>query len=164
MIPDHRSRSVDELWEEIYRQSEEIKHLDDNWRSAEGSYLDAATEVEELNGQLTTVRRDYYQLWNAAQVQGVLSEIERHLLDEESPDQEATIEPESCSEAAALARDYLPNICLPKDACKDLDLLDNAPEASAWAKAAWRGFVALDTYARSADAGEGGFYQWCILV
>lgn len=158
--PDLQS-TIDELWEEVERQTEENKQLDDDRRNIEGSYIDAATEVEELNNQLTTVRHEYIQLWTAAEAEGVLNKIESRLRNEESSNKETTSEPKSCSEAAALAREHLPNISLPESACKDLDRLDQAIEVSAWAKAAWRGFVALDTYARITDAGGGGFHQWC---
>ena len=158
--PDLQS-TIDELWEEVDRQSEEIKQLDDDKRNLEGSYLDGATEVEELNTELKAVRNSYTQLWNAAEAEGMLDQIASRFQDQPLNDQIPAPEPESCSELAQLARTHLSNICFPESACKDLDRLDQAIEASSWAKAAWRGLIALDTYAGSDATGDGGFYQWC---
>lgn len=52
---------------------------------------------------------------------------------------------------------------LPGSAVRDLDRIDGAPNARAWASTTWRGLTALADYAR--DVRErgftGGFWNWC---
>ena len=65
------------------------------------------------------------------------------------------------TEAAEYCQRYLSQVSLPNEALRDLDELDTAPEATAWAKASWRGFRALAAYAADAGNTNGGFWEWC---
>ena len=162
LIDSDLQSTIDELWEEVDRQTEENRRLDENKRSVEGSFLDAATEVEVLNGQLGRVQRDLLRLWTAVDVADVRSEVESAFMKKAPIDAAVVPElPDTCSDAAELAREHLPHLSFPETASRDVDRLDEAIEAPAWAKTAWRGFVALDAYAQNAVAGDGGFYEWC---
>ena len=153
---------IDELWAEWNLQTEQNEQMEGQLRETEDSYIDALTEVEDLNDLQAHVQRNLRDLWRAIDAADVRSRVASHLRDEIPKDGSAVLGlPESCAEAAELARQQLKDISLPEAACRDLDRLDQAIEAAVWAKTAWRGLVALNSYAQSAVPGTGGFHQWC---
>ena len=154
---------ISELFDEWDRQTRQNEQLESQLRATEDSYTDALAEIEDLNVLQAQMQRNLTETWRAVEAAGARSSIENHLRDEPAEDDAADLElPESCSTAAELARLHLRNLSFPEEACRDLSRLDGAIESSAWAKTAWRGFVALDAYAGSTTAGAGGFYQWCV--
>lgn len=154
---------IDELFHEWDRQTQHNEQLERQLRTTEDSYIDALAEIEDLNVLQAHTQHNLAEAWRAAEAIGARSAIENHLHDEPAEEDAADLElPESCSQAAELARRHLHKLSFPEAACHDLSRLDQAIESSAWAKTAWRGFVALDTYAQSATAGGGGFYHWCV--
>jgi hypothetical protein len=66
----------------------------------------------------------------------------------------------SISEAIELAR-ALEGVVIHSQAPRDLDKLEAAVNAGAWANATWRGLRALDAYARNEEGLPGGFWDWC---
>ena len=153
---------INELFKEWDRQIQQNEQLENQLRATEDSYMDALTEIEGLKVLQSQNHQNLREVWRSVDAAGARSSVEHYLHDESHEDDATEFElPESCSEAAELARKHLHNISFPEEACVDLSRLDTATESSAWAKTAWRGFVALDTYAKSAVTGTGGFYQWC---
>ncbi|HCG54650.1 hypothetical protein [Brevibacterium sp.] len=72
--------------------------------------------------------------------------------------------PTSVGEAVERARVELATFLrVPESAARDLDRIDGAPNASAWASTTWRGLVALADYARDVRQRgvTGGFWNWC---
>lgn len=154
---------INELFDEWERQTEQNEQLEGQLRNTEDSYTDALAEIEDLNILQAQMQRNLTDVWRAVEASGAQNSVEHHLYDDPDEDGTSDLElPDSCSKAAELARLHLPNISFPEAACHDLPRLDQAIESSAWAKTAWRGFVALDSYAKTATAGAGGFYQWCV--
>lgn len=154
---------INELFDEWDRQTQLNEQLEGLLRDTEDSYADALAEVEDLNILQVQMHRNLMDVWRAVEASGVQSRVQHHLYEQPDEDDASDLElPDSCSKAAELARLHLRNISFPEEACRDLSILDRAIESSAWAKTAWRGFVALNAYAQSANAGGGGFYQWCV--
>ena len=153
---------ISELFNELELQLQQNEQLDSQLKAAEDSYTDALAEIEDLNVLQAQMQRNLREVWRAVEATGSRKSIEQHLHDEPTEDDPGDLElPESCSKAAELARLHFRNISFPDEACRELSRLDATIESSAWAKTAWRGFLALDEYAQSAIAGGGGFYQWC---
>jgi hypothetical protein len=132
-----RDRLIEELRAEISDRDETL--------------LDRAIDIDDLNSELEAERKRtrYWQM--RAEPEDGSIDPEVHL-----PEQVVTL-----SEAAAFCQQYLPLVCLPPEALRDLDELDAAPEATAWAKTSWRGFRALSAYASNAAGWRGGFWDWC---
>ena len=158
---DHETQ-INELFKEWDRQIQQNEQLENQLRATEDSYMDALTEIEDLNVRLFKMQRNITEVWRSVDAASAQNSVEHYLHDESHEDDTTEFElPESCSEAAELARKHLHNISFPEEACVDLSRLDAAIGSSAWAKTAWRAFVNLDAYAKTAIAGTGGFRQWC---
>jgi hypothetical protein len=74
--------------------------------------------------------------------------------------EEFPVEVSTVQEALDLA-ESLEGVELHPDACRDIDKLDAAVSARAWANGIWRALRALDSYAMSTEEGSGGFWEWC---
>lgn len=113
--------------------------------------FDRAIDIEELNSELEA-ERNKARYWRSLTVGEPDAVVDPTTM----PDQASTL-----TEAAEFCRAYLPLVSLPDGATRDLEELDAAPEATAWAKTAWRGFRALAAYASEAAETNGGFWEWC---
>ena len=142
--------------------SAEYNDLDELYNDLQGKFEDVTLEAEILNNDLDTAHRNYRQVWTAIKLAGVSDVVKGHLLGETDTDNRVLDKsPNSCAEAVELARRTLKSIRFPKEVCHDLDQLDQETESTVWAKAAWRGFVALNHYAERPQAFSGGFWEWC---
>lgn len=65
------------------------------------------------------------------------------------------------SEAVELAS-RLTGLAIHRDAARDVDKLEGAVNATAWANAIWRGLRALSGYALNEEGIAGGFWEWCL--
>jgi len=113
--------------------------------------FDRAIDIEELNSELEAERKKA-RFWRSLTVGEPDTVVDGTTM----PDQASTL-----TEAAELCRAYLPLVSLPDGALRDLEELDSAPEATAWAQTSWRGFKALAAYASEAADTKGGFWEWC---
>lgn len=113
--------------------------------------LERVIDIEQLNEELEAAQR-MTRYW----MERALGGDELIESDESVPDQVS-----SSTEAAEFCQRHLSLVSLPDDAIVDLVDLDAAPESTAWAKTAWRGFRALQAYAEQAAETNGGFWQWC---
>jgi len=145
----------DELLEvaelEIADRDRQIQELRADVEYRDGSLFDRAIDIEELNNELEDERRKV-RYWRSQALAG----NEPETAEVQVPDQVTTLK-----EAAAFCQQYLSLVSLPDEAIRDLDELDAAPEATAWARTSWRGFRALAAYASEAADTKGGFWEWC---
>lgn len=136
---------------ELADRDRQIQDLRADIESRDERLFDRAIDIEELNNELEEERKKTRYWRSRATKDGEAEAIEVQL-----PDQVSTL-----SEAAAFCQQHLPLVSLPDDAIRDLDELDAAPEATAWARTSWRGFRALAAYASEAAETKGGFWEWC---
>jgi len=148
-------RSTDELLlladAEIEERDRQIDELRSELQSRDDQLLDRAVDIEELNDELEAERRKT-RYWMNVAIHGPDAVIDDGVL----PERATTL-----SEAAAFCKVHLPLVSLPDAAIHDLDQLDSAPEATAWAQTSWRGFRALQAYASESATRNGGFFEWC---
>lgn len=148
-------RSTDELLvladAELEERDRQIDELRSELQSRDDQLLDRAVDIEELNDELEAERRKS-RYWMNVAIHGPDAAMD----DEALPERATTL-----TEAAAFCRSYLPLVSLPDSAIRDLEQLDSAPEATAWAQMSWRGFRALQAYASEAATRNGGFFEWC---
>ncbi|WP_420623164.1 hypothetical protein [Candidatus Poriferisodalis sp.] len=153
---DHETQ-IQDLWDQNDQlEAEKKATLDD--------YLNAATEADDFSHQLGTAQQNLRDVWIAIEAAGVLDVIATQMATHSSTDELARPEPpETCAEVPSLALQHLRLVAMPAAAPEGLNRLDNHLEGPKWARIAWRGLVALDTYARDKERGTfaGGFYEWC---
>jgi hypothetical protein len=149
------SRSTDDLLQladlELEERDLQIDELRSDLQSRDDQLLDRAVDIEELNEELEAERRKT-RYWMHVAIHGADTAMDDGLL----PERATTL-----SEAAAFCQAHLPLVSLPDSAIHDLEQLDSAPEATAWAQTSWRGFRALQAYASEAATRNGGFFEWC---
>ena len=146
---------LDDLFAEIERlEADNDQRLED--------YLTATSEADELATQLGLLQQQVCSTWAAIHAAGAQESVLAQLSGDTPQNAVATPDPpDACTEVAELARQHLPGVTFPPEACEDLGRLDDHLEGPKWAKAAWRGLVALDAYAQVASNFDGGFYEWC---
>jgi hypothetical protein len=138
---------------ELKEKNDEIDVLRALAEARDDQLLDLLGELEQANEELDKERSRYRNvLWKMNNPGGTGDTSEFVI-----PSSAKTL-----TEAAALCREHLTGVVLHPDACHDLDELDSAPEATAWAATAWRALRALHAYANEAKDVSGGFWQWCV--
>lgn len=134
---------------ELTAQQAEIQRLRQELERRDEQVFDLHAEIEDLETEVNR-KADALSRWFASQ--GSESDAPAS---EELPAEVTTI-----SEAIALAT-RLPDVIVHNDAPRDIEKLDGAINARAWANAVWRGLRALDAYAANAEVIPGGFWEWC---
>lgn len=147
-------KSTDELLSiaeaEIAEKSAQIDELRAELENAQDEKLNAYVEVETLQEQLNSQRRQMRDLKARA--------VGREISAEEwAVPEEVT----SSVDVARYCHEFLDGVVLPAEACRDLEKLDETIEGEAWAQTAWNGFRALHAYAQEAKSFNGGFWEWC---
>lgn len=160
--PDRIVRSVDHnaRKSDISAMASEIEKLtterDEALEELEEQIIAYAETEAELNKQLSLVRRLRKLAFENNQTTTVI-EAEYNAENESS-------ELTTVSEAIEQARLKLSEtLTIPVGVERDLDRIDTAPSALAWANTTWRGLKALAAYAQDVNIGEhsGNFWTWC---
>lgn len=160
--PDRIVRSVDHnaRKSDISAMASEIEKLtterDEALEELEEQIIVYAEAEAELNKQLSLVRRLRKLAFENNQTTTVI-EAEYNAENESS-------ELTTVSEAIEQARLRLSEtLTIPEGVERDLDRIDTAPSALAWANTTWRGLKALAAYAQDVNIGEyaGSFWTWC---
>ena len=160
--PDHIVRTVDHNARkfDISAMSSEIERLtserDEAQEELEEQIIVYAEAEAELNKQLDLVRRLRKIAFDNNQTSRVI-EAENNV---DNDSRELT----TVSEAIEQARLKLyETLSIPEGVEHDLDRVDTARSALAWANTTWRGLKALAAYAQDVKTGEysGNFWTWC---
>ena len=141
--------SVAEL--EIEERNRQIEDLNRELEERDILLLNKDIDIEEMDKELSEQRRMTHY-WRQLAQQGSDSDWETTAI----PDDVSSLR-----DAARLCQELLPLVSLPDEAIRDLELLEAAPEAQAWARSSWRAFRALAAYAAETESRSGGFWQWC---
>jgi hypothetical protein len=125
-----------------------VADLEQQLSVADDRVLELLADLEDAEGRVNLL-----QAALARSTSGGAS-VDRPAVDAPPPDVDGL------AAAARAAQRYLTGIVLPDDACRDLAELDRRIEAGTWGRAAWRGLLALDAFARDTDF-RPGFWEWC---
>jgi len=124
-----------------------VADLEQQLSFADDRVLELLADLEDAEGRVNLLQAALARSSSAPSV-------DRPAADAPPPDVDGLVA------AARAAQRYLTGIALPDDACRDLPELDQRIEAGAWGRAAWRGLLALDAFARDTDF-RPGFWEWC---
>jgi len=135
---DEKDTTIQELWKRL--QVEEY------------SKLDLEIENEDLTKEINRVVGGFARRGGLS---GLVDELDPSFA---LPDTVATVD-----EAIENAR-RLNGVAIHPDSVRDIEKIETATNATAWANSIWRGFRALDAYASSKGAVAGGFWEWCVAA
>ncbi len=137
---------LEDAFEELGRLADEVRQLQREKAALEAENFDVIADLEV-----------------AERTNNLLSRTLQIGNDPEQAESEARmpVGAVDCSAAADQCREFLDHVVLPATVCRDLEQLDSTVESEAWGQTAWRGFRALDAYARDAGESKGGFWEWC---
>ena len=124
---------------------ETVRRLQNDMESLKLDLEIAWEDVDESESENARLKRRLEALRSRLRNDGTAPEV----VEQEAGD---TSVPSCCSEAAAIARD-LTHVVIPPEALRDLDRMDEHPNAGLWGKRILRCLVSLNTYARQKQTG-----------
>ena len=139
---------TDALRDERDEYAARVADLERRLSVADAQLLDLLAELEDTEGQVNLLQAALAQV-EASGASGSATSIGGP-----PPDVDGV------AAAARNTQTFLTGIILPDAACRGLAELDQTIEAGTWGRAAWRGFRALDAFARDTEFGPG-FWEWC---